>query len=254
MKTQVVEPILNEPLIVDKISDLVGSIRMAQENQDDNEQQQHNRSSAENIPGFEQARVHSENTIIEAEKFKAAIAEPEGNYSNDSCCNHTHLTEVRPQVGMGLSDDDFFHLTCHIDESLKEKIERGNYVDLDRLLPHNKGMFLSRGSEECKYEWVRTDGVPYLAPARKENRINCFRRWEQAFCMYATIYCSAHPIRAREIWQYISVINTFSASFIWENVYQYDIVFRQLMEFNPSRSWAVTYTQMWNLTMTTPLG
>ena len=25
------------------------------------------------------------------------------------------------------------------------------------------------------------------------------------------------------------------------------------MQFNPSRSWAVTYTQTWNLTMTTPL-
>ena len=25
------------------------------------------------------------------------------------------------------------------------------------------------------------------------------------------------------------------------------------MEFNPSRSWAVTYNQMWNLSMTNPL-
>ena len=39
----------------------------------------------------------------------------------------------------------------------------------------------------------------------------------------------------------------------WENMYNYDVTFRQLMEFNPSRSWAVTYNQMWNLSMTTPL-
>ena len=42
-------------------------------------------------------------------------------------------------------------------------------------------------------------------------------------------------------------------SYNWNNVYNYDMVFRQLMEFNPSRSWAVTYTQMWNLSMTTPI-
>ena len=42
-------------------------------------------------------------------------------------------------------------------------------------------------------------------------------------------------------------------SYNWDNVYNYDIVFRQLMEFNPNRSWAVTYNQMWNLSMTNPI-
>ena len=40
---------------------------------------------------------------------------------------------------------------------------------------------------------------------------------------------------------------------MWENVYSYDIVFRQLMEFNLVRSWVVTYNQMWNLSMREPL-
>ena len=67
------------------------------------------------------------------------------------------------------------------------------------------------------------------------------------------IYCSTNPHRACEIWQYILVINTAASSFIWENVYNYDITFRQLMQFNPGRSWAITYTHMWNLSMRTPL-
>ena len=37
-------------------------------------------------------------------------------------------------IGSGLTDDDFFHLTCHIDANLKTKIEKGQYVDLDKLL------------------------------------------------------------------------------------------------------------------------
>ena len=85
------------------------------------------------------------------------------------------------------------------------------------------------------------------------SRINCFHRWEQAFRMDATIYCSKHPNRSREIWQYILVINTASMSYTWENVYNYDMIFRQWMELNPARSRAVTYNQMWNLSMTTPI-
>ena len=111
--------------------------------------------------------------------------------------------------------------------------------------------FHNRASNETKLEWVQSEGSTYLVPARTSSRINCFLRWEQAFRMYATIYCTQHPNRAREIWQYVSVINTASLSYNWENVYNYDMVFRQLMEFNPNRSWA--YNQMWNLSMTTPI-
>ena len=57
----------------------------------------------------------------------------------------------------------------------------------------------------------------------------------------------------RKIWQYVTVISTAASSFIWENVYEYDITFRHLMAFNPSRSWAVTYNQMWNICMREPL-
>ena len=57
------------------------------------------------------------------------------------------LTQTKNQqvIGSGLSDDDFFHLTCHIDESLKKKIEAGEYVDLDKLLPRERfGIFDGR--------------------------------------------------------------------------------------------------------------
>ena len=84
-------------------------------------------------------------------------------------------------------------------------------------------------------------------------KTNNFRKWEQAFWVYATIYCGANPSRAKEIWQYITVINTAASSFIWENVYNYDVTFRQLMQFNPTRSWVVMYNHMWSLSMRDPL-
>ena len=49
------------------------------------------------------------------------------------------------------------------------------------------------------------------------------------------------------------MINTAASEYVRENVYNYDITFRHLMAFNPSRSWAVTYNQMWNLSMKEPI-
>ena len=30
---------------------------------------------------------------------------------------------------VGISDDEFFHLTCHVDANLKHRIEKGEYVE-----------------------------------------------------------------------------------------------------------------------------
>ena len=155
-----------------------------------------------------------------------------------------------PDIGCGVSDDDFFHLTCHIEPALIHKIEQGEFIELERLLPKDK---FQKGDEN-HLEWIQKDGGTFLVPANnKDNKINSFRKWEQAFRAYATIYCGANPQRSKEIWQYITVINTASSSYLWENVYNYDITFRHLMAFNPQRSWAVTYNQMWNLSMRDPI-
>ena len=144
-------------------------------------------------------------------------------------------------IGEGLTDDDFFHLTCHIDGNLKEKTGWGDFVDLDKLLPRDR-LFDGRTNmaDENMLEWVQRDGITFLMPARKASKITSFRKWEQAFQIYATLYCGKNPTRAREVWQYISVINTATMNYSWDNVYNYDIIFRQLMEFNPAHSWAVT--------------
>ena len=102
---------------------------------------------------------------------------------------------------MGLSDDKFFHLTCHIDKTLQEKIEKEDYVDLEKLLPKSNTSASTSGYNDGNHlEWVHKDGHTFLVPVNdKGGRINGFRKWEQAFRMYATIYCGANPNRAKEI-------------------------------------------------------
>ena len=121
---------------------------------------------------------------------------------------------------------------------------------MEKLLPKDR---LGKSNEDNRLEWVQKDGGTFLVPAQRDSKIGSFRKWEQAFRAYATIYCAANPHRSKEIWQYITVINTAASSFIWENVYNYDITFRHLMAFNPQRLWSVTYNQMWNLSMRDPL-
>ena len=277
-----------------KISDFVDQLRIEYEEEEEIPRQP--RSSV-NTPGFEEAQKRLDNAVLQAEKFKASLEKPPGmslhfdmgehqqqdnigqiNINgiaqgaaqamttsdlvlegiNFQCPQNRDSNSMNQAIGMdGRTDDDFFHLTCHIDSNLKSKIEKGEYVDLDKLLPGERSsMFDGRTgfSNETKLEWVQSEGSTYLVPAKKASKVNSFRKWEQAFRMYATIYCTVNPQRAREIWQYISVINTASMSYNWDSVYNYDIVFRQLMEFNPRRSWAVTYNQMWNLSMTNPIG
>ena len=60
----------------------------------------------------------------------------------------------------------------------------------------------------------------FLVPAQKDNKIGSFKRWEQAFRAYATIYCGAHPHRLKEIWQYITVITPASSILSYPILFQ----------------------------------
>ena len=97
---------------------------------------------------------------------------------------------------------------------------------------------------------VYEDGEAFLAPAKKVNKINSFRKWDTAFRVYSTIFTEANPHRASELLQYVQVIHLAASNNPWENVAFYDFIFRQLMASKPWRSWAKTYTQGWNLAFT----
>ena len=182
--------------------------------------------------------------LIDAEQFKAKLQAPKGrSFDFDKFMQNLD------------DDDEFFHVTCHIESSIRTKIARGEFVDLDKLLPRDKtGSGEHQPSqEENRVELVQQGGHTYFKPVR-ENQINGLRRWEQAFRVYAAIYTEANPERSGEIWQYMHVINTAAAAYQWENVAAYDLTFRQLMAFKPHRSWAKIYNQGWNLSMKEPIG
>ena len=252
--------------IIEKISNFVDQIRLQQGESSPSTNAQQKETTAQIIPSgkdlveaggsgeadkqYEQdilpeedAKAIADRLILESEQFKAALEKPIGNVNIVNSVNSDKTT---------LSDDDFFHLMCHVDQITIAKIEKGEYVDFEKLYPQDKVRRPGLDHEEDMVLKQR-NGSTFLGPAAKDRKITSVRKWEKSFRIYATIYCKANPIRTAEIWQYIEDINTAAAAYVWDNVANYDYVFRQLMAFNPKRSWTVTYTKMWNLSMVEPI-
>ena len=209
--------------------------------------------------------VIADQLLLQAEKFKERIEAPKGKSFHELLMPYDYekLRDrfVKPE-GLAPLDkeilllrnfnqnDEFCHVTSQIDPSLKGKIERGEFVDLERLLPKdragkNPGDELNRQL----FNLIAQGTSSFLEPpsTNKSEKINSIRKWDQVFRVYAAIYTNANPNRSSEIWQYIYVIHTAAAGNHWDNVYYYDINFWELMASKPWRSWGKTYTQGWNM-------
>ena len=222
----------------------------------------------------EEAERTADQLLIQAEKFKARVEAPKGTVNNFNIVNSRNSMLMpydydrlrsRFVTEEGLApldseilflrnfdqDDEFFHVTSQIDPNLKLKIERGEFVDLDRLLPKDKFSSGTRGDDLNKqlFQLISQGTNSYLTTpeARGNNRVNSIKKWDQAFRVFAAIYTQANPSRASEIWQYVYVIHTAATCNPWDNVAFYDITFRELMANKPWRNWGKTYTQGWNM-------
>ena len=244
---------------LDQISEYINKIRL---NVSDNEKQAVKKDVPSTSTGGEtrQGRTQAgpqtdtgnkkEEAIINAEKFKASVIVP----PKGECSDLTELVQgIMQQIKTSNeenNDDDFFHTVCHIELPLRQKIEKGEYVELTKL-KQKMNRYLHEEEHSGKLmSLVNRDGHSYFVPAQdRESKILNVKDWDKAFRVYTTIYTKANPHRAAEILQYVDIIHRAAATFNWENVAAYDYVFRQLMASKPNRSWAKTYTQMWNLTL-----
>ena len=123
-------------------------------------------------------------------------------------------------------------------------------MELEKLLP-KKRFVKSPERGGGRLDLIKKDGHSFLITKddKDNQKIFGFRRWEQAFRVYAHIYSNANPHRCGEIWQYIDSIHSASTTFLWDNVANYDFSFRKIMEDKPQRCWGTTNTQLWTMCM-----
>ena len=104
--------------------------------------------------------------ILDAERYKAVINNPPGmpilqsmqgsnNFVNAGIATASNVGHIR-------EDDEFFHVTCHLDDTLRNKIEHGDYVELEKLLPRQRGWASSNGEGADKLDLIFKDGKTYL--------------------------------------------------------------------------------------------
>ena len=186
--------------IIERISNFVETIRLETQPA---ARRGSNGSSPQGIQNEEEVGCEkARRMVVDAEKFRASVEPPKGKEKvlvKMGKYSQLHIEVNSDSQGFKheeVDDDEYFHLMCHVDGSLKSKIEKGGFVELDKLLPKKKMC-----QEDKRLEWVTKDGMTFLLPAQdREQRITNVKKWDQAFRVYAAIYCGANPLWAREVW------------------------------------------------------
>ena len=171
--------------------------------------------------------------VLDAERLKASLVAPQGTCSLPIKIDHN--IELLWNLD---NDNNVFHVECHIDENLKFKIQKGEFVELKRLLPKERSFAGHSMEDGTAVQLYTKNGQAFFALPESHG----IKRWDQAFRVYTTIYSQVNPKRAGEIWQYIHLIHTAAASYSWSNVAYYNFTFQHWMASKPWRSWSKTYT------------
>ena len=160
--------------LIESINNIIVGRSKKDQNQDDDMQPGTSESgnsskrqeplSVDSIRNCMDAHFSAEKMILEDKKSKAEIYKPTGMY---------------------MDDDDYFHCVAHIDKALFPKIEKGEYVDLAKLLPREKVLHPTE-----KMQLVNREGRSFFVPLNEKEppAITSPKRWEQAFSTYAGIY------------------------------------------------------------------
>ena len=109
--------------VIDKISKFVDDIRSSLMDGERNKARKKQRRDSEKEK-LEQAKERSNRIILEAEQYKAVVQQPKGDYVFDNSKHQTFGGDQVLNTQKPLDDDEFFHVTCHVDQSLRAKICR----------------------------------------------------------------------------------------------------------------------------------
>ena len=141
-------------------------------------------------------------------------------------------------------DEQYTMIGSHLDDNIRTKIEKGEYVDFSKLIGKDR---LNEDEAGARYQMIVQNGRQFWAPINDGVQINSFQRWEQAFRVFTNVYLAAHPNRAAELVQYNHLIHMAAQEFMWGNVYRYDKDFRMHLSKFPGRSWSIILQQAWTL-------
>lgn len=199
---------------------------------------------------IDKARDDADRMIREAEKDKARMVKPVGECVSSSVRTREviNVIDTIPRdVNTDRCDELVHHVSAHVDDNMRTKIQRGEFVELEKLLP--KDHFKENGQ---KVKVTNCEGETYYIPQGgdpHQQGIFGYKKWAKCFRIYAEIYASANPTKAGEIFQYMDSIENAANLYVWENVARYDDLFRRQMAKFPHREWSKKYKDMYEAEM-----
>ena len=120
---------------VNKVNEVISQLRIGTSGGDP--QPSTSRQGGLVPPQVNQGRSAAEAAILEAERFKAQIQQPNrGIVFNNPYPGRCEENQIRHLRYLD-EDDEFFHTICHVDESIREKISKGGFVELCKLIQEN---------------------------------------------------------------------------------------------------------------------
>ena len=194
------------------------------------------------------AEDRSKDMICQAELAKVRMLEVPGKDSIDSFRDKkgdNHVFSESELFHSVLVDKGYSVIGRNIDPLVKQRIIRGEFVDFACLLLRDRVL----AQQDTRLELYMNNGQPGFRSVTDSEVTGSFYKWEQAFRVYSTIYTDAHPEKAKQLIQYNHIIYSASLTYMWNNVYAYDIDFRLHMSENPSRNWGIILYQAWVLHM-----
>ena len=201
-------------------------------------------STSKAVNPEEEASIKANDLVKEAESAKIRMLQPPGMSPESNLLNYNPN-----RLDTVLADEDYMYLTAHIDENTQNKVQKGEFIDLAKLLPRDRIIT----EEDNRMQLIIKEGASYWVPMTDSLQITGFNHWSQAFRVYTDIFARANPMRASELIQYSHVIHTISQQFTWDNVYMYDKDFRLHMSRHPRRNWSLILQQAWAMRLREPL-
>ena len=142
-----------------------------------------------------------------------------------------------------LVDEEYMMVGSHLEESIRDKIITGKYIDFAKLIPRDR----IQDVEDGTMKMIVRNGQTLYIPYRDDSPISSFSKWEQAFRVFCNVYTSEFPGKSSQLIQYNHVIHSLSQTYIWDNMYAYDKDFRIHMSKHPQRNWSIILSQAWSM-------
>lgn len=173
------------------------------------------------IAAEQESKARRDKILLDAELHRAQLLQP-------GKCNLSHLIYDAKHKSLG----------SHVDKAMQIKIVKNEYIELKDLLPPRRKGRRFKDSKPAMHlinegghsKWVKEDDDSF---------ISSYKKWEEAFEIYASIYIKGYPHRANELYDYKHCIRDAANTYIWENVFDYDVEFRlHMASCKGNRSWS----------------